>query len=108
LEKRKYPGRGDYTVFYTDCTSDHFPVLLEKNINTDNYDLFKENIKLTKDSNSVELLLADNNGVHRLRIRKSEDEDDRGFGTKVVLIFIGISITLIILLPNRLYEKKFG
>jgi hypothetical protein len=30
LVKKKYPGRGDYSVFYTDCSPNHFPILLEK------------------------------------------------------------------------------
>ena len=106
LEKRKYPGRGDYSVFYTNCNSDYFPVLLEKGTTTESYNLFKENVKLIKNSNSSELTLTDDKDVHKLRVRKPEDEDDRGFSTKVILIFVGIVMAVILVLPNSLFEKK--
>ena len=106
LEKRKYPGRGDYSIFFTDCSSNYLPVLLEKNTPTESYNLFKENVKLTKTKNSVEVVLTENKVVHRLGIRKPEDEDDRGFSTKVILIFMGIATALAILLPDRLFEKE--
>jgi hypothetical protein len=105
LEKRKYPGRGDYSIFYTDCASNYFPVLLEKNSPTESYNLFKENVKLTKTTNSVDVVLTADKVPHRVRIRNPEDEDDRAFSTKVILIFTGIAIALAILLPDRLFEK---
>jgi len=106
LEKRKYPGRGEYSVFYTDCTSKYFPILLEKGTKTDDYSLFKENVTLTKAANSVDLTLADDlKAVHKLRIRNPENEDDRGLSTKIILIFMGIGIAINLLLPNSLFEK---
>jgi len=107
LEKRKYPGRGDYSVFYTDCSSEYFPILLEKGTQTADYGLFKEQVTVIKATNSVDLILTDDNEVvHKLRIRKPEDEDDRGFSTKIILIIMGVSITINLLLPNSLFETK--
>ena len=109
LEKRKYPGRGNYSVFYTDCACSSFPVLLETNSKTDGYNLFKENVRLNKPANSVDLRLTDGDGaVHTLRVRKPEDEDDRGLSSKIILIFVGAAIAITILLPNRLFEKESG
>jgi hypothetical protein len=105
LERRKYPGRGDYSIFYTDCGSSYFPVLLDKDNITDSYNLFKENVKLVKATNSVDLTLTDNDKVaHRLKIRRPEDEDDRKFSTKMILIIMGIGIAINLLLPNYLFE----
>ena len=106
VEQRKYPRRGDYSVFYTDCTSEYFPILLESGAKTDDYRLFKENVTLTKATYSVDLILTeDNNAVHKLKIRHPEDEDDRGLSTKIIFIFMGIAIAINLFLPNSLFEK---
>ena len=106
LEKRKYPERGDYQVFYTSCSDENFPILLELNSNWRHPDLFKENVILTKKSKSVELRISDNGIVTNVRLRNPKDEDTRPFGAKVALIFMSVCTILIILLPNSLYEGK--
>jgi len=106
LDKRKYPQRGDYSVFYTDCLTGAFPILLERDTNWGHYDLFKESVQLTKESKSTDLKITDKGTIHNVRLRNPKDEDDRPFGTKVALIFMAASIVLILLLPNSLFEKK--
>lgn len=106
IEKRKYPGRGDYSVFYTTCSAKNFPILLDKGSDWKSRELFTENAVLTKASKSLDLRIADKGTISNVKLRDPEDEDGRPFGTKVVLIFMGLSTILIILLPNSLYERK--
>ena len=107
VETRKYPSRGDYTIFYTDCTPDYYPIFIEKaRYDTTDYKrLFDKGIRISKEANSQGILITNNGSEYQIRIRNPKTEDDRWFGTRVALIFFTIATILIIILPNSLYDK---
>lgn len=105
VETMPYPSRGTYKIFYTDCTNDFYPFLLDRNKKETDYSIFKVGTIISKEINSVNIDIWDNERQYTLKMRHPEDEDDRAFGAGVFLTFILIVVAIIIIIPNSLFDK---
>lgn len=100
IDTLKYPSRGTYQIFYTDCTTNFYPIFITKGSPEE----FKIGSSISKESNSVDIELSDGGKISKLKIRHPDTEDDRGFGTKMFLVFIAIVTVLILLTPNSKFK----
>ena len=106
IEQRKYPSRGYYSVFYTNCSHKYFPVLIDDNPPYLNKALIEAKAIVIKDSFSTDLTVINNGITTKFKIKNPKDEDDRWSGSKVLLIFMLIGTILIIISPDSLFNKK--
>ena len=104
VSKRKYSGRGDYFVFYTDCFKDYLPILL-KHPTSDNSKLFKENSTIYKDSNSIDLKIKNNGTTYNVKIRPTEPDDRPLFALIITIVYGGL-ITFTMISSNSKHEQK--
>lgn len=105
IDTLAYPTlRGMYTIFYTNCKGDFFPVLLDKDSDSEDYSAFKRNVRISKNKNSVDIELLDNGEHYKIKAKHPDDEDDRGTGVKVFLIFILIVTIVVLIAPNSKFD----
>lgn len=102
----KYPGKGYYELFKTDCSNEYFPILLDNKSDSEDYDRFKEGLIVNKQANSVNLTLKGADYTIELIIRHPSDEDDRFFSMKFVFIFFGIVLLIMAFVPNSFFEQE--
>ena len=95
-------NRGGYQVFYTDCSSDFYPIFLEDNSKNE---VIKVNSLIIKNSNSLDIRILENDKHYDIKIRHPDSQDDRWFGTKIMLGFISVVTILILLTPNSKFKK---
>lgn len=105
LIEGKYPGKGYYGLFKTDCSNEYFPILLDEKSDFEDYDRFKEGVIVNKKAKSVNLTLTGTDYTLELKIRHPSDEDDRFFSMKFVFIFFGIALLIMAFIPNSFYER---
>lgn len=106
VSTKPYPGKGEYLVLHTTCSDEPFPALLPRGTAAADYSVFKANVKLVKPENSLHLRIIDNGTVNRVEIRSYQEEDDRSFGTRVMLIVIVLGLGLIWIAPDSWFGKR--
>ena len=104
--ERQYSGRGNYQLFRTNCSSEYYPILLDMESANENYDRFEEGLIVNKKANSVSLTLTGSTSELELKLRHPSDEDDRFSSMKIVLIFFGIALIIMVFIPNSFWERK--
>ena len=86
LMEKKYPGKGNYTLFKVDCSPTYFPILLDEMSATD-LAYFKKQSIVRKKPNTYFLQLESNGEIWNVEIRSVDKEKDR-FLSKYILSFI--------------------
>ncbi|MEQ9006391.1 MAG: hypothetical protein RLP12_00800 [Ekhidna sp.] len=104
--ERQYSGKGTYNLFQTNCSTEYYPILLDKESKYEDYYLFEEGLIVNKKANSVDLSLTGLTSELKLKIRHPSDEDDRFFSLKIVLIFFGTVLVVMVFIPNSFWERK--
>jgi hypothetical protein len=104
--ERQYSGKGTYNLFQTNCSTEYYPILLDKESKYEDYDLFEEGLIVNKKANSVDLSLTGLTSELKLKIRHPSDEDDRFFSLKIVLIFFGTVLVVMVFIPNSFWERQ--
>lgn len=102
LEMRKYPSRGNYMVFKTDCSTEYFPLIGE----TIDSILFTNYPMVVKDSASRSLSLVKEGISYQWIMKNPEKEDDRSLGTAVILSFTIVLVIIVLVVPNSYFERK--
>jgi hypothetical protein len=98
-------GKGDYFIFYTDC-SYSYPCLFELNNNFILSNDLKLGMTVIKDSNSLNLTLIDNNKTYHLKLLDPKILEYRGLRIKILLIWFSIIIVIVLITPNSSFVKK--
>lgn len=108
LVARKYPSRGNYTVFYSSCSSDYFPIFLANDSvnNEESFEAYQKGAIISKNSNSLIVTISFKEKDYVTKIRHPKTEDDRWSSTKTILIVFSVLTLLIIIVPNSLYERR--
>ena len=106
MVERQYSGKGTYQLFQTNCSTEYYPILLDKESEYENYDRFEEGLIVNKKANSVDLTLTGSASELKLKIREPSDEDDRFFSMRIVLIFFGTVLVIMVFIPNSFWERK--
>lgn len=95
-------NRGGYLVFYTNCSTDFYPIFLE---DYDKRALIKVNAVISKKANALDIHVRDNDNQYNLKIRHPDTQDDRGVTTTVTLVLMGVITLVILVLPNSIFER---
>ncbi len=95
-------NRGGYLVFYTNCSTDFYPIFLE---DYDKRSLIRVNAVISKKANALDIHIRDNDNQYNLKIRHPDTQDDRGVTTTVTLVLMGVITLVILVLPNSMFER---
>lgn len=95
-------NHGGYRVFYTNCSTDFYPVFLE---DYDKRALITVNAVISKKANALDIYVRDRDNEYKLKIRNPDTQDDRKFITMVGLVVIGVAALVILILPNSMFQK---
>lgn len=95
-------NRGGYLVFYTNCSTDFYPIFLE---DYDKRTLIRVNAVISKRANALDIYVRDNDNQYNLKIRHPDTQDDRGSITTVALVLMGVITVVILVLPNSMFER---
>jgi len=95
-------NRGGYVVFYTNCSTDFYPIFLE---DYDKRTLIRVNAVISKKANALDIYVRDNDSQYNLKIRHPDTQDDRGLTTTVTLVLMGVITLVILILPNSMFER---
>lgn len=90
-------NHGGYRVFYTNCSTDFYPVFLE---DYDKRALITVNAVISKKANALDIDVRDKNNLYTLKLRHPDTQDDRRLTTMFGLLFIGVMALVILILPN--------
>lgn len=105
VERHKYPGKGDYTVFKVDSLPDFYPALPDYSSPYEHYEVFREGGIVSKGKFSTDLNLTYGNNTIQLKMRTPKDEDENKSDATFPLLFFGFCFFVILFIPNRFYEK---
>lgn len=95
-------NRGGYRVFYTNCSTDFYPIFLE---DYDKRALITVNAVISKKANALDIDVRDKDNQYKLKIRHPDTQDDRKFTTMVGLVVIGVAALVILILPNSRFQN---
>lgn len=79
-------NRGGYLVFYTNCSTDFYPISLE---DYDKRALIKVNAVVSKKANALQIHVRDNDNQYNLKIRHPDTQDDRDLQQRLRLCLWG-------------------
>ncbi len=99
----KYPGRGSYNLFTTNCSNIYFPVLLH-NMTIEKEELFKKDVIITKKQNDYNLILFNNKNNYSLTIRYIQDEKDN-WGLSLIIIWLFCFLFYLIIIFSN-HDKR--
>jgi hypothetical protein len=103
--QKKYPEAGYYDMFKVSSKFNYYPILLDNSSDSD-YDLFKTGTYITKEGNSYDLILTDQNNSYSIKIRNPKDEDNTMIKALFPIIFFGLAFIIQLLIPNSFYEES--
>jgi hypothetical protein len=83
---RKYPGKGDYSLFKVDCIDSVLPILLE-NMTAKDKELFRLGSVITKDENDYNFTLQTDGIKYKMIVRYIENEKD-SWGIPFIMFWI--------------------
>lgn len=98
---REFASRDDYSTFSTNCSDKSYPILLD---DSDKRDLFNSGNRITKRKTSLDLQISDDTNIYKIRLRDPENMDNRPFATGVILAFMVFLVSLILILPNSVFD----
>lgn len=96
-------NHGGYRVFYTNCSTDFYPVFLE---DYDKRALITVNAVISKKANALDIDVRDKENQYKLKIRHPDTQDDRRFITMFGLVLISVVALVILILPNSMFQKR--
>lgn len=105
IERPALGARGNAKWFKMNSHSKYYPIQLESENYVHDVNLFQAGVKISKNKNSYEITLTDNEGAHKLNISNPLHDT---LNNKVIppLIFFCIFFLIqLFILPNSFYEK---
>lgn len=106
IKSLKYPGKGDYKLFKTNCSDKYHPILLEYKSEIADYIFFEKGVLISKDSLSTTSIISKENEFKKIEFRQPSEEDDRFQRFKFLMIFFSVIIVIILFIPSSFWEPE--
>jgi|GEM_PF-2729477 len=106
IKSLKYPGKGYYKLFKTNCSDKYYPILLAYKSEMADYNFFEKGLLVSKDSLSTTSIISNENEIKKIEFRQPSMEDDRFQRFKFLMIFFSVFIVIILFIPSSFWEPE--